>query len=132
MRISRFGIGFLMMLLAACGTRSSGSIAPTTGIGAAPVPVARSAQPLPAQIMVTNGDITERPYRSLGDVSATVAKWTIFDADPTREQVNQALQQKAAELGADAVILVRYGTVGIGVFTWGKLEGNGRAIAFNK
>jgi len=76
------------------------------------------------------GDISDRRYRSLGDISVTVSKWTIFDADPTPAKVNEALQEQAAKLSADAVILVRYGTVGMGMFTWGKLDGNGCAIAF--
>ena len=81
---------------------------------------------------MTQDDITDRPYRALDDLSVTVAKWTIFDADPTPAKVDQALRAKAAKLGADAVILVRYGTVGIGAFTWGKLEGKGRAVVFTK
>jgi hypothetical protein len=71
-----------------------------------------------------------RPLSSLGDISVTVAKWTIFDDDPTPQKVNDALREKAAQLGANAVVLVRYGTVGIGALTWGKLDGSGRAIAF--
>jgi hypothetical protein len=34
-------------------------------------------------------------------------------------------------MGADAVVLVRYGTVGIGLMSWGALDGEGRAIKFN-
>ena len=64
------------------------------------------------------------------DISVTVNKTTIFNADPTREMVNQRLRNKAAELGADAVIQVRYGTVGIGLMSWGSLDGKGRAIVF--
>ena len=71
-------------------------------------------------------------FHSLGDISVTVAKNTIFDDDPTPALVDEALRKRAAELGADAVILVRYGTVGMGVFTWGKIDGNGRAIAFDQ
>ena len=46
--------------------------------------------------------------------------------------VNQRLRTQAAKLGADAVIQVRYGTVGISALSWGSLDGKGRAIAYEK
>lgn len=90
---------------------------------------ARTAK-TPDKILIVEGDITDRPYKSLGDVSVTVNKVTIFNADPTPEMVNQRLRAEAAKLGADAVIQVRYGTVGISALSWGSLDGKGRAIAF--
>jgi hypothetical protein len=86
----------------------------------------------PLKIVVTEADITDRPYTSLGDISVTVNKTTLFHPDPTKELVAQKLREEAAGLGADAVVLVRYGTVGIGLFTWGSLDGRGRAVAFTK
>src|ERR1700750_596040 len=84
-----------------------------------------SAKPVqekdPSTIQVLTTDITDRKYRSLGDISVTVSKNTIFDSDPTPALVDQALRERAAKLGADAVILVRYGTVGIGLLSWGVL-----------
>jgi hypothetical protein len=91
----------------------------------------RAATPVD-QIRVVEGDITDKPYKSLGDVSVTVNKVSIFNADPTREMVDQRLRAQAAKLGADAVIQVRYGTVGISPVSWGSLDGKGRAIAFDK
>jgi uncharacterized protein YbjQ (UPF0145 family) len=119
------------LLLADCGTRTSTSVQPTTGA----IPEAAQVK-LPAKtlgdVVVTENDITDRPYSSLGDVSVKVSKWTIFDADPTRAQVAEALRVKAADMGADAVVLVRYGTVGMGFFSWGEMEGEGRAVVFKK
>ena len=83
-----------------------------------------------ASVTVSEADST-RKYRSLGDISVTVNKTTVFNRDPTREDVNQKLREKAAELGADAVILVRYGTGGISMMSWGSLEGKGRAIKYD-
>ena len=91
----------------------------------------RQATPVD-QIQVIEGDVTDRPYKSLGDVSATVNKVTLFNADPTREMVDKRLKVEAAKLGADAVIQVRYGTVGISALSWGSLDGKGRAIAYDK
>ena len=80
----------------------------------------------------TWNDITDRKYVSLGDIEVTVKKWTIFDKDPTPALVDDALRAKAAQMGADAVILVRYGTVGIGFWSWGQLDGQGRAVVFQR
>jgi hypothetical protein len=99
--------------------------------------VARTAEPAragrpAAEIEIFEGDVADRPYKSLGDVSVTVNKVTLFNADPTREMVNQRLRNEAAKLGADAVIQVRYGTAGISPLSWGSLDGKGRAIVFEK
>ncbi len=120
----------MALALVACGTRASSSVTPTTG--ADPAPAAGVPAKVPQSVIVTQNDITDRPYRALGDIDVTVSKWTIFDADPTPAKVDDELREKAASMGADAVVLVRYGTVGIGAFTWGKLEGKGRAVAFTK
>jgi uncharacterized protein YbjQ (UPF0145 family) len=42
------------------------------------------------------------------------------------------LRAEAAKLGADAVIQVRYGNVGVSLMSWGSLDGKGRAIVFDK
>lgn len=81
-------------------------------------------------ILITENDITDRKYAALGDISVTVNKTTIFHSDPTREMVSEKLKEEAAKLGADAVILVRYGTVGISMLSWGSLDGKGRAVKF--
>ena len=85
---------------------------------------------LPSSVVITDKDIPDRKYQSLGDITATVNKTTIFNADPTQEMVNEKLREKASELGADAVILVRYGNGGMSLMSWGSLEGKGRAVNF--
>jgi hypothetical protein len=102
----------------------------TSQVSARPVGAAAKAPTAPDKIQIVEGDMADRPYKSLGDISVTVNKTTLFNADPTREMVNQRLRNRAAELGADAVIQVRYGTVGIGLMSWGSLDGKGRAVAF--
>ena len=84
----------------------------------------------PSSVVITDKDIPDRKYQSLGDITATVNKTTIFNADPTQEMVNEKLREKASELGADAVILVRYGNGGMSLMSWGSLEGKGRAVKF--
>ena len=83
----------------------------------------------PARITLSEGE-SNRKYTSLGDVSVTVNKTTIFNRDPTRDDVNAKLREEAAKLGADAVIHVRYGQGGVSMMSWGSLEGKGRAIKY--
>ncbi|MCP5114685.1 MAG: hypothetical protein GY953_27975, partial [bacterium] len=64
------------------------------------------------------------------DLEVTVSKPGLLDSDPTPEMIDDALKEEAGKLGADAVVLVRYGTVGVGVWSWGELEGRGRAVQF--
>ena len=84
----------------------------------------------PSSVVITDKDIPDRKYQSLGDITAAVNKTTIFNADPTQEMVNEKLREMASELGADAVILVRYGNGGMSLMSWGSLEGKGRAVKF--
>jgi hypothetical protein len=80
---------------------------------------------------VTEED-SQRSYLALGDISVTVRKVSVFDEDPTKQKVNEALQEEAYKLGADEVILARYGTVGLSAWSYGALEGKGRAIAYQE
>jgi predicted metal-dependent phosphotriesterase family hydrolase len=82
------------------------------------------------RIILTETDITDKKYESLAELEVNVNKTTIFHADPTKEDVNKKLKEEAAKLGADAVVLVRYGTVGVSLMSWGSLNGKGRAVKF--
>ena len=126
MEIRRIASIFALAVLASgCGTYATSDATRAPNPAAAP-----AAARLPEQVVLTEQDIADRRYTAIADISVTVRKWTIFDADPTREKVARALQEKAAELGADAVVFVRYGTVGIGIFSWGQMDGQGRAVRF--
>lgn len=83
-------------------------------------------------IRITEGNIVDKRYALLGDIAVNVNKTTAFHPNPTTEMVNDRLKEKAHELGADAVIFVRYGKVGMGLLSWGSLEGKGRAIRYIK
>lgn len=98
---------------------------------AAPAATATPAEPTIVDgVLVSENDVTDKPYKVLGDIKVTVRKTTIFNADPTRAQVDEKLRKQAKKMGADAVLLVRYGTVGIGLTSWGVLDGQGRAVKF--
>ena len=59
------------------------------------------------EIEIHAGDI-EHPYRTVGEVSAKVEDATLFRKDPTLEDIKIKLQEKASQLGANAVIKVEY------------------------
>ncbi|MEK6738014.1 MAG: hypothetical protein AABY74_05035 [Planctomycetota bacterium] len=80
-------------------------------------------------MLITREDITNRNYESLGTIEATVKKLTIFNANPTEEQVNIKLEEKAKEIGADAVMRVNY-SFGVGLWSWGEVAASGIAVRF--
>ena len=114
------------LALAGCATWSTSDVKPTA---AAKATAAKPGRPA-AEIIITENDITDKPYVVLGDISVDVKKTTIFNKDPTHEQADEQLRAEAAKLGADAVILVRYGSVGISALSWGSLNAKGRAVHF--
>ena len=119
--------GMMLFFLAGCATWSTAYVE-----GEQEALQQGTVQPTQAnKILITEKDITDRPYTFLGDVTVTVNKTTIFHPDPTRKLVNERLREEGAKLGADAMILVRYGEGGITPMSWGSLQGKGRAVKFN-
>lgn len=112
--------------LSGCGHRASADIAPTSAVAAHGAVVKKA----PESITVSENDITGKKYVSLGDITVTVSKNTLFDSDPNQDMVKAKLQQSASELGADAVVLARYGAVGMTLWSYGSIEGKGRAVKF--
>lgn len=127
----------LPLILAGCSsTWSHGEVTPPPGQTAPSAASAAggTATPLkptnPSAIILSESDIADRRYTNLGDLYVAVNKLTIFHPDPTRELVNEKFREEAAKIGADAVVLIRYGTVGISLLSWGSIDGRGRAVAF--
>lgn len=117
----------LAISLTGCATWSTSTVD-----GASTSQKAVAGQTNVNEIQLTESDITDRKYERLGDLTVTVNKTTAFHADPTKEMVNDKLKAEAAKLGADAVIHVTYGNTGVSFFSWGSLEGKGRAIRFTE
>ena len=84
------------------------------------------------EIIVTKNDLTDRPYIMLGEINVSASKLTVFNKDPTREDIDGRLRSEAAKLGADAVIFTRYFAPTITFTSWGTMKGNGRAIKLSK
>jgi hypothetical protein len=81
-------------------------------------------------VVLSQNDILDRPYEVLGDIHVTVSKTTVFNSDPTEMSVAEALREKGAEIGANAVIFARFGSLTISAVSYGTMEGAGRAIRF--
>ena len=83
------------------------------------------------KIILADGDISDRPYRGLGQVFVRAKKVGIIDRPSIEAKTNLLLKAKAAELGANAVINVRRERKGISIFSFGYMDGFGTAIAFS-
>ncbi len=92
------------------GTAPSGAAAPSTG-----------------SVLLAEDNLPGRKYSAIGPVEVSVKKLTVFHKDPTREQANEALIEKARTMGADAVVNITY-TSGIGFTTWGYIDAKGTAV----
>ena len=72
---------------------------------------------IPSEVIITSDDIKQK-YIVMGKIEVTVNKTTAFHPDPTKEIVDSALQEKAAAIGADAVIEVVYHGPRISFASW--------------
>lgn len=88
-----------------------------------------SRQTEPATVAVSEAD-SDRPYHVLGDLEVRGFQVGSFGEAPSRASLTSALRERAARLGADAVILVRFGESGFGLVSSRELEARGRAVRF--
>jgi len=79
------------------------------------------------KVLIAEDSLPSRKYREIGPIEVSVKKLTVFHSDPTREQANEALTEKARVIGADAVINVTYQS-GIGLMTWGYIDAKGIGV----
>ena len=75
-------------------------------------------------------DITDRPYRVLGEVKAGVRKATVFSKSPSQEKIYRELWERGRKLGADAIVNAKYGDAHVTALSWGKANATGTAIKF--
>jgi hypothetical protein len=80
-----------------------------------------------APVVLAEDNLPGRKYREIGPVEVSVKKLTIFHKDPTKEQAQDALIERARAMGADAVINITY-EAGIGFTTWGYMDAKGLAV----
>lgn len=101
------------------GPRNVGTVAPRTG----------GARMAAGSITLTT-EGTTRPHTVLEVVTTTERQITIFGKVPTRADVDESLRRRAAELDADAVINVRYGSQGAGLVSYSQISAEGQAIRY--
>ncbi|WP_231736391.1 MULTISPECIES: hypothetical protein [unclassified Sphingopyxis] len=75
-------------------------------------------------------DITDKPYKIVGVVTAGVRKATIFSKEPSQQKIYNELWERGEKLGADAVIGAKYGDSHMTALSWGSTKAGGVAIKF--
>jgi len=122
----------MVLMISACSSWSTSNIETVEGYQANNINTTEGSDQSESlqDIIITESDMSSRNFTVVGDMSVTVNKTTIFNKTPTRQMVNEKLRNEAFKIGADAVILVRYGSAGMSLWSYGSLNGKGRAIVF--
>jgi hypothetical protein len=107
----------LLATLSGCAYRTSSNL---------DYEAAKLVQPGP-EIIISEGDLQGKKYKTIAVIEVSVKKLTVFHSDPTKEQANKELIEKAKLIGADAVINVKYDS-GIGFTTWGYIDAKGTGV----
>jgi len=114
----------LAVMIALFATSGCASYRVSSNINAESIPTAeRTAKP----VLLSEDSLPNRKYEVLGPIEISVKKLTVFHNDPTKEQANWALIEKARAIGANAVINVTYKS-GIGLMTWGYIDASGTGV----
>ncbi|WP_028603138.1 hypothetical protein [Ottowia thiooxydans] len=101
------------------GTNAAGSAAQK----AAAVKTARN------KVQISEDSLPGKKYAEIGLIEVSVKKLTVFHKDPTKDQADEVLKEKAVAIGADAVVNVIYKS-GIGFTTWGYMDAEGTGVKF--
>jgi hypothetical protein len=122
MRLNVYANRALLAVVVA-STAGCASYRTSSNIESKPAPVAAPA----AQVLLAKDGLPGRKYTELGPIEVSVKKLTVFHKDPTKEQANEALIEKARSIGANAVVNIKY-TSGIGFTTWGYIDAKGVGV----
>lgn len=88
---------------------------------------ASTIQSANSNVLISEGSLPDRKYKEIASIDVSVKKLTVFHKDPTKEQANAALTEKARAIGADAVINTTYKS-GVGFTTWGYIDAKGTGV----
>lgn len=80
---------------------------------------------------VIAGDVTDRPYTVVGQITAGVRKATVFSKSSSPEKIYRELWERGEKMHADAVIHASFGKSHISAMSWGQTTATGTAIKFN-
>ena len=86
-------------------------------------------QTAPERVLVFTTDV-DQPYDVLGDLEVTVRQQGAFGEMPTKDIATRALREQAGRIGAHALVLVDFGSLGMSWWSYNELRGHGRAIRF--
>lgn len=81
-------------------------------------------------VVIAEDALPNRKYAEIGPIEVRVKRLTFFHKDPTTEQANSALTEKAMAIGADAVVNIKYERNGISFTNWGYLDARGYGVKF--
>jgi uncharacterized protein YbjQ (UPF0145 family) len=84
--------------------------------------------PNPPVIM---GDVSDRPYHVIGQITAGVRKATLFSKAASQEKIFRELWERGKKMGADAVVHASYGDSHVSALSWGQTNATGVAIKFD-
>lgn len=115
----------LAVTLAFAGTANAQTL-----VSGAPTPTHSYAEVKGLKVPVVDGDVTDRPYRIIGEIEAGVRKATLFSKTPSPDKVYRELWERGRKMGADAVIGASYGEARVTALSWGSREATGKAIKF--
>lgn len=80
---------------------------------------------------VITGDVSDRPYRVIGQITAGVRKATLFSKAASQEKIFRELWERGKKMGADAVVHASYGDSHVSALSWGQTNATGVAIKFD-
>lgn len=111
-----------LTIIIVIGLNGCGAYRTDSGI----TPPSAETKTVKTSILVTKNSLDDKNCTVIQNIEATVKKLTLFHADPTKEQVDFVLAEKGKKLGANVVKNVKYES-GIGMTTWGYIDGEGEA-----
>lgn len=94
------------------------------------VAVAVKTAELPTPPVIA-GDISDRPYTVLGQITAGVRKATVFSKAASPEKIYRELWERGKKMGADAVVHAEFGEAHISALSWGQTTATGIAVKFD-
>ena len=77
-------------------------------------------------VVITEDSFNDKNCKTLEQIDISVKKLTAFHKDPTKDQANYLLSEKAKAINANVVRNVKYSS-GIGLMTWGYIDAQGDA-----
>jgi uncharacterized protein YbjQ (UPF0145 family) len=80
---------------------------------------------------VIAGDVNDRPYHVIGQITAGVRKATLFSKAASQDKIFRELWERGKKMGADAVVHASFGDSHVSALSWGQTNATGVAIKFD-